>query len=255
MTVRALILAAGEGQRLRPLTLHMPKPMVPVGGRPVLEHLIALLRVHGVQEVAINLHYRPEAIVEHFGDGTAFGTRITYSREEQLLGAAGAARALDTFLTDTFIVLYGDVLTNADLSALIAHHRTTGAAGTIGLYEVSDPSRCGIVELDDAGIMTRFVEKPAPGTIAGNLANSGIMVLEPSVLREIPPGEPYDFGLHLFPKLLEQGIPLAGARLDGYILDIGALDRLEQAEADYQSGRFRSPLDAPADPRLDGGIC
>lgn len=253
--MRALVLAAGEGQRLRPLTLRMPKPMVPVGGRPVLEHLIALLRQHGIDEVAINLHYRPEAIVDHFGDGRTFGVSITYAHEVRLLGSAGAARALDAFLTDTFLVLYGDVLTNADLSALVAHHRKTGGAGTIGLYEVPDPSRCGIVELDASGRMTRFVEKPAPGTVVGNLANSGILVLEPSVLREIPPAEPYDFGLHLFPKLLAQGVPLFGERLDGYILDIGSPDRLEQAEADYRAGRFRSPIRDAGHTPLDDPAC
>jgi NDP-sugar pyrophosphorylase family protein len=253
--MRALILAAGEGQRLRPLTLHMPKPMVPVGGRPVLEHLIALLRLHGIDEIAINLHYRPEAITQYFGDGRTFGAAITYSHETRLLGSAGAARALERFLTDTFLVLYGDVLTDANLSALVAYHRETGAAGTIGLYEVSDPSRCGIVELDASGRMTRFVEKPAPGMVAGNLANSGILVLEPSVLREIPPDEPYDFGLHLFPKLLGQGVPLFGERLAGYILDIGSPDRLEQAEVDYQMGRFRSPIRHASAARLDGDTC
>jgi NDP-sugar pyrophosphorylase family protein len=242
MTVRALVLSAGEGQRLRPLTLHMPKPMVPVGGRPILEHLLALLQLHGIHDIAINLHYRPDAITEYFGDGRSFGVEIRYSHEERLLGSAGAARALDTFLTDTFVVLYGDVLTNVDLSALVAQHRKTGAAGTIGLYEVSDPSRCGIVELDDAHRVRSFVEKPAPGTVTGNLANSGILVLEPSVLREIPPDAPFDFGFDLFPKLLDLGVPLYGARLDGYILDIGSPDRLQQAEADHRTGRFRSPL-------------
>jgi NDP-sugar pyrophosphorylase family protein len=255
MMMRALILAAGEGQRLRPLTLCMPKPMVPVGGRPVLEHLIALLHLHGIHEIAINLHYRPEAIVNYFGDGKKFGVEITYSHEKQLLGSAGAARALDTFLTDTFVVLYGDVLTNIDLSALVARHRTTGAAGTIALYEVSEPSRCGIAELDASGRMTRFVEKPAPGTVRGNLANSGILVLEPDVLHEIPPGEKYDLGLHLIPKLLARGMPLYGERLDGYILDIGAPDRLEQAEDDYRTGRFRSPLRDADEAPLDGATC
>jgi NDP-sugar pyrophosphorylase family protein len=255
MTMRALVLAAGEGQRLRPLTLHMPKPMVPVGGRPVLEHLIALLRLHGITDIAINLHYRPDAIVDYFRDGREFGVAITYAHEAHLLGSAGAARALDAFLTDTFVLLYGDVLTTVDLSALVARHRETGAAGTVGVYEVDDPSRCGIVEMDASGRITSFVEKPAPGTVTGNLANSGILVLETSILREIPPDEPYDFGLHLFPELLAQGVPLFGERLDGYILDIGALDRLEQAEADHLSGRFRSPLQHAGAGRLNRALC
>lgn len=253
--MRALILAAGEGQRLRPLTLHMPKPMVPVGGRPIIEHLIGLLRAHGVREVAINLHYRPDAITDYFGNGQKFGVEITYAHEESLLGSAGAARALDGFLTDTFLVLYGDVLTNVDLTALGAYHRAVGAAGTIGLYEVEDPSRCGIVELDAGGRVTRFVEKPPPGTITGNLANSGILILEPEVLKEIPVGQPYDFGHQLFPKLLDQGIPLAGVRLDGYILDIGAPERLHEAETDYRTGRFRSPLDTADVAPTDNAAC
>jgi NDP-sugar pyrophosphorylase family protein len=256
--MRALVLAAGEGQRLRPLTLRMPKPMVPVGGRPVLEHLIALLRVHGITDVAINLHYQPQAILDYFGAGERFGVEITYSHEERLLGAAGAARKLDAFLTETFVCLYGDVLTNVNLSALVARHRETGAAATIGLYEVEEPSRCGIVELDESDRVTRFVEKPAPELHMGNLANSGILVFEPSVLDEIPPNEPYDFGFHLFPKLLDHGVPLFGARLDGYILDIGSLDRLELAEADYRSGRFRSALtgqDATGTAEASGGPC
>jgi NDP-sugar pyrophosphorylase family protein len=255
MTMRAMSLAAGVGQRLRPLTLSMPKPMVPVGGRPVLEHLVALLRLHGIREIAITLHYRPEAITEYFGDGKKFGVEITYSHEKHLLGSAGAARALDTFLTDTFVVLYGDVLTDIDITALADRHRATGATGTIALYEVSDPSRCGIAELDASGRMTRFVEKPAPGTVKGNLANSGILVLEPSVLREIPPGEKYDLGLHLIPKLLDQGKALYGEQLDAYILDIGSPERLNQAEDDYRTGRFRSPIRDASTADLDGAVC
>src|SRR3954447_19998617 len=134
--IRALLLAAGEGQRLRPLTLQMPKPMVPVGGRPILAHLVGLLRRHDITEIAINLHYQPEAIVNYFGDGAEFGVTLTYSYEEQLLGSAGAARALRPFLTDTFVVLYGDVLTNVNLTSLVACHRESHSAGTLGLYEV-----------------------------------------------------------------------------------------------------------------------
>jgi NDP-sugar pyrophosphorylase family protein len=253
--MRAMILAAGEGQRLRPLTLHMPKPMVPVGGRPVLEHLVALLHLHGIREIAITLHYRPEVIMDYFGDGKKFGVEITYSHEVELMGSAGAARVLESFLTGTFVVLYGDVLTNIDISALVARHQATGAEGTIALYEVSDPSRCGIAELDASGRIIRFVEKPEPGTIKGNLANSGILVLEPSVIREIPPDQKYDLGSHLIPKLLDQGVPLFGERLDAYILDIGSPDRLEQAEDDVRTGRFRSPIRDASAARSDGARC
>src|SRR5690606_25874488 len=120
--MRALILAAGEGSRLRPLTLDRPKPMLPIGGVPILQHQVDYLRSHGITEIAINLHYKPEVIVDHFGDGSSFGVRITYSREARLLGSAGAAKQLDWYFDDTFIVLYGDVLTNLDIGQLIAFH-------------------------------------------------------------------------------------------------------------------------------------
>src|ERR1051326_4195920 len=149
--MRALILAAGEGTRLRPLTLDRPKPMLPVGGRPILEHLVVLLRDHGIREVAINLHYKPRGISDYFGDGTRFGVQITYSLEARLLGSAGAAKQLDWFLGSTsepFIVIYGDVLADIDLHQLINVHGSKRGLGTLALYHVEDPGRCGIVELE-----------------------------------------------------------------------------------------------------------
>lgn len=242
--MKALLLAAGEGTRLRPLTLDRPKPMVPVGGRPLLEHLVALLRRHGVADIAINLHYKPEAIVDYFGTGEAFGVSITYSREERLLGSAGAVKQLGSFFAgdEPFLVLYGDVLTDLDLTELVARHRSSGAAATLALYRVKDPSRCGIVELDANNRVTRFVEKPAPGTVFSDLANSGIYVVEPAVIDRIPAERPFDFGHDLFPALLADGVPLAGQPLPGYILDIGSPERYAQAEADLRAGRCRSPL-------------
>src|SRR5579872_7407537 len=160
--MKALLLAAGEGTRLRPLTLDRPKPMLPLGDRPMLEYLVRLLREHGITEIAINLHYKPEAIVRHFGDGRPFGVSITYSFERCLLGSAGAARKLDWYFgREPFLVLYGDVLANVNLTALLAHHQAARADGTLALYEVEDPTRCGMVELDDDKRITRFVEKPA----------------------------------------------------------------------------------------------
>jgi len=241
--MRALILAAGEGTRLRPLTADRPKPMVPVGGRPVLEHLVALLRQHDIDEVAVNLHYQPDAITDYFGDGQRFGVRITYSRERELLGSAGAVKQLESFFTDTFVVIYGDVLTNLDLTAVIDRHRARKAVGTVVLYEVDDPARCGIVALDTDGSIARFVEKPPPGTASGNLANAGIYVLEPDVLELIPSGEPFDFGLDLFPLLLKRELPLYGYRTPDYVLDIGSPERYAQAGADWQTGRFQPPCD------------
>jgi mannose-1-phosphate guanylyltransferase len=238
--VKALLLAAGEGTRLRPLTADCPKPMLPVGGRPILEHLVTLLRDHGVNELAINLHYKPRAIVDHFGDGRAFGVSITYLPEERLLGSAGTAKALEWFLTEPFFVLYGDVLTDIALTALANRHLQRRALATLAVYEVDDPSRCGIVELDADGWVQRFVEKPPPGAITGNLANAGIYVLEPEILRYIAPGQPADFGADVFPRLLGLGLPVQGERADGYVLDIGSPTRYAQAQVDFQLGRFRA---------------
>jgi NDP-sugar pyrophosphorylase family protein len=243
--VRALILAAGEGTRLRPLTLDRPKPMLAVGEKPLIEHLIALLRAHGVTEIAINLHYRPWTIVEHLGDGTRLGVSITYSYEEQLLGSAGAAKRLEWYFDQTFLVLYGDVLTDIDLRAIVEHHRSRGAIATLALYHVPDPERCGIVELADGGRITRFVEKPPPDLGVGNLANAGVYVLEPAVLGLVPGDRPYDFGQDLFPRLLRLGLPLFGRPADGYVLDIGSPERYAQADADVRDGRFPSTSSQP----------
>jgi NDP-sugar pyrophosphorylase family protein len=241
--MKALLLAAGEGTRLRPLTLDRPKPMLPVGGRPILEHLIAHLRQHGVTDIAINLHYKPQVIVDHFGDGRDFGVNITYSPEEHLLGSAGAAKALGWFLNDDpFLVFYGDVLTDVDLTGLMALHRSTGAAATLTLHRVDDPWRCGIVQLDARNWITQFVEKPPAGMDYGNLANSGVYLVEPTVLSWVPRGCAYDFGRELFPALIRIGAPLRGHAPDSYVLDIGSPERYRQAEVDFQTGRFRSAL-------------
>lgn len=248
--MKALLLAAGEGTRLRPLTLDRPKPMVPVGGRPVLEHLVALARVHGVSEIAINLHYKPAPLVAHFGDGARFGVSISYSHEDELLGSAGAAKQLEAFLDETFFVIYGDVLTDLDLTVLAAHHRSSGALVTVALYEVEDPTRAGIVDLTPDGRIRRFVEKPAPDQVFGDLANAGVYVVEPAVLGYIPAGCRFDFGSDLFPLLLDRGLPLAGLRAPGHVLDIGSPERYQQAEADWQAGRFAGLPGAPARPTI-----
>jgi mannose-1-phosphate guanylyltransferase / phosphomannomutase len=240
--MRAMILAAGEGTRLRPLTLERPKPMVPIGGRPILEHLITLLRRHRVTQIAINLHYKPEAILDYFGDGDRFGVSLTYSYEERLLGSAGAARRLAWFFDGAFFVLYGDVLTDIDLSALMNRHQATGAAATLALYRVPDPTRCGIVELAEDNRVVRFVEKPRPEEVFSDLASAGICILAPSALADVPTGRAFDLGLDLFPSLLRRGLPVHGYCLPGYILDIGSIDRYQQAESDARAGIYRSPL-------------
>ena len=237
---KALVLAAGEGTRLRPLTLDRPKPMVSLGDRPLLEHLIGLLRHHGITRVAINLHYKPEVIVQHFGDGTAHGVTITYSHEPNLLGSSGAAKRLEWFLDGPFVVLYGDVLTDVNLGALIAVHRRRRALATIVLHEVPDPTRCGIAALGSDGRIVQFLEKPSSEAVFSNLANAGIYVLDPEILRYIPIGVPSDFGRDVFPRLVAEGLPIFGEHVAGsYICDIGSFERYQQAQRDIQRGTVR----------------
>ncbi len=225
-----MVLAAGEGTRLRPLTLDRPKPMLPIGEKPLLEHVVTWLRRHGITDIAINLHHEPESVTDYFGDGHCFGVSITYSYEERLLGTAGAARRLQSFFEGTFVVVYGDVFTNLDLTRLIAFHSISSTLFdlpipflTLALYRVDNPSACGVVELDGRGRVTRFVEKPPPDRVFSDLVNAGVMVLEPGILKYIPPDTFYDFGRDLFPRLLAVGIPLFGTPIaeDEYLVDIG----------------------------------
>ena len=230
--MRAVILAAGEGSRLRPLTETLPKPLLPVAGRPLLAHLIDLLRRHGVNEVALNLHHLPAAIPAYLGDGRRFGVRATYSLEERLLGSAGGVKRMEAFFGDEpFFVLYGDVLTDLNLTTLRAFHAARGAALTMALYRPEDISACGAVQVESTGRILAFFEKPAPGQEPSPWANAGIYVVDPAVLRSIPPDQACDFGADLFPLLLEQGVPLFGYASDALVLDIGSPARYRRAQA------------------------
>lgn len=209
--MKAMILAAGKGTRLRPLTDNIPKPMVPLHGKPLLEYTIEWLKKYGVSEIAINLHHHGEVIVNHFGDGTKWNVRMIYSREKELLGTAGAIKRLSWFFDDSFFVIYGDNLSDCNLSKLADFHHRKGGIGSVVLFKREDTSASGIVQLNDDARIVRFLEKPDRGESFSNLVNAGIHVLEPSVLRYIPEGQPYDFGRELFPQLLTQGEKLYGS--------------------------------------------
>jgi mannose-1-phosphate guanylyltransferase len=247
--MRALVLAAGEGSRLRPLTLTRPKPMLPLGDQPMLYYGLEWLRSHGIEEVAINLHHCPEVITEYFGDGSSLGLRITYSREDQILGTAGAVRKLASFVDDRpLVVVYGDVLTDLDLGALMDFHNKTVArdrtAGvTLSLYHVSNPTEVGLVDMDAQGRITRFVEKPRAEEVFTDLANAGVLIIEPDVVKHIPPDTFYDFGHHLFPQLLALGVSMYGwvAPEQTYVLDIGTPERYAQAQREWQHHEQREP--------------
>ena len=232
--MKGLILSAGEGSRLRPLTLTRPKPMLPVAGRPLLEHIVMLLRHHGVTQQAINLHYKPEAILSHFGNGQSWGVQIIYSYEEQLLGSAGAAKKLAWFFDQTFVVFYGDLYTELNLRSLMDFHRRHGAPATVALYQVPNPTACGIVELDKGQRIRRFVEKPEPDQVFSNLANAGVYILEPAVLSLVPPGIPFDFGHNLFPALLDLDLPVMGFPIQEPLIDIGTPEKYMTLQKSYK---------------------
>ncbi|HEY7344173.1 MAG TPA: sugar phosphate nucleotidyltransferase [Gaiella sp.] len=249
--MKAVVMAGGEGTRLRPLTSNQPKPMVPIVGKPCMEHILDLLRRHGMNEVVVTLAFMPQAIRTYFGDGTTLEMDVDYSVEEQPLGTAGSVRLARERLEETFLVISGDALCDVDLTALVAAHREKGAAVTIGLKSVDNPLEFGIVVTDEDGRVERFLEKPSWGQVFSDTINTGIYVLEPEVLRHIPTDRPYDFSKELFPLLLEMGRPIYGHVLDGYWQDIGNLEQFRQANFDALDGRVQ--LDIPG-LRLRGNV-
>jgi mannose-1-phosphate guanylyltransferase / phosphomannomutase len=234
--MRAVVMAGGEGTRLRPLTSNQPKPMVPVVGKPCMEHIVDLLRKHGFEDVIVTVAFMPQAIRSYFGDGESLGVNVEYSVEESPLGTAGSVRLASGKLDDTFVVISGDALTDVNLEKIVAFHREKGSAATIGLKSVENPLEFGIVVTDDEGRIERFLEKPSWGQVFSDTINTGIYVLEPEVLRHIPTDRPYDFSKELFPLLLEMGRPLYGYVFDEYWQDIGNLDQFRQANFDALEG-------------------
>jgi mannose-1-phosphate guanylyltransferase/phosphomannomutase len=237
--VKAVVMAGGEGTRLRPLTSNQPKPMVPICGKPCMEHIIELLRDHDFGDVVVTVAFLPQAIRSYFGTGETLGVNIEYSVEESPLGTAGSVRLASPALDDTFLVISGDALCDIDLSRIVEFHREKGAAATIGLKSVDNPLEFGIVVTDEEGRIERFLEKPSWGQVFSDTINTGIYVLEPEVLRHIPTDRPYDFSKELFPLLLEMGRPLYGYVCEGYWQDIGNLDQYRQANFDALEERVR----------------
>jgi len=236
-------MAGGEGTRLRPLTSNQPKPMVPIVGKPCMEHIVELLAEHGLTEVIVTVAFMPQAIRGYFGEGESLGVSIEYSVEESPLGTAGSVRLAGDRLDETFLVISGDALCDIDLSQLIAAHKEKGAAVTIGLKSVANPLEFGIVVTDDDGRVERFLEKPSWGQVFSDTINTGIYVCEPEILRHVPTDRPYDFSKELFPLLLDMGRPLYGHVCEGYWQDIGNLDQYRQANFDAldESVRLRVP--------------
>ena len=216
--------------------------MIPVAGRPVLEHVVRLLARHGFDQIAVNLHHMPDAITAHFGNGRDFGVAITYSHEEQMLGTAGAVRRLSTFFDKRFLVYYGDNLMNVDLSELWRVHECEGVQASIGLAFMDDPTSRGIVQLDDSSRVTRFVEKPREEEIFDDYhVNAGVYILEPSIIDLIPPDCAYDFARDLFPGMLADGAAIHGHRLVGQVLSTDTPERYETTCRQVSDGAFALP--------------
>lgn len=235
--MQAVILVGGEGTRLRPLTRNRPKPMQPMANRPFMAHIFAHLARYGIRDIILSMCYLPDVIEDYFGDGQRFGVNLTYVCEETPLGTAGAVKNVEGLLHDTFLVLNGDVLTDLDLTAMLAFHRQRQAALTIALTSVEDVRAYGLVELAPDQRIERFIEKPK--TLEGittNLINAGTYILEPFTLQYAPANEFYMFERGLFPTLLTQGESLFGYPSDAYWLDIGTPQKYRQGNFDILTG-------------------
>ena len=238
--MKAVVMAGGEGSRLRPLTSRRPKPLAPVAGKPVMEHIVDLLRRHGITDIIATLHYLADEIESYFGDGSAFGVSMRYVVEDTPLGTAGAVGLAAELLGDeTFLVVSGDALTDLDVTALVADHRRSGSVATITLQRTSNPLDFGVVIVDEHQRITRFVEKPSWGEIFSDTINTGIYVLEAEVLRAMERGKAYDFSRDVFPRLLHEGKRLSGFVATDYWSDIGNLQQYLQANYDALAGRVR----------------
>ena len=244
-------MAGGEGTRLRPLTSNQPKPMVPIVGKPCMEHIVELLRRHGFDDIVVTLAFMPQAIRGYFGDGEAQGVQIRYSVEETPAGTAGSVKLAEEALDEPFVVISGDALCDIDLTELVAFHREREALVTIALKSVDNPLEFGIVVTDEDGRIERFLEKPSWSQVFTDTINTGIYVVQPEVLKEIPVDEPYDWAKQLFPRLLEKRRPLYGWIADGYWQDIGNLDQYRAANFDALDERVE--LEIPG-VRLRGNV-
>jgi mannose-1-phosphate guanylyltransferase len=236
--MRAVVLVWGFGTRLRPLTLHTPKQMLPVVNRPMIERVVAHLAEHGVEQAVLALGYRPDAFQAAYPDGTCAGVALHYAIEPEPRDTAGAIRfaALDAGITERFLVLNGDVLTDLDLGALIAAHERAGAEGTISLHRVEDPSAFGVVPTDEGGRVTAFIEKPPREEAPTDLINAGTYVLEPSVLDRIAPDVPVNVERVTFPAMVEAG-SLFAFDGDTYWIDAGTPATYLAANLDLINGR------------------
>ena len=241
--MKAVILAGGEGTRLRPLTSNTPKPMMPLANKPMMEHIVALLALHGFDEIVVTVAFLANQIRDYFGDGSDFGVSMRYATEDTPLGTAGSVRNASAELDDTFLVISGDVLTDIDLTAFVKAHRDASASASIALKHVDNPLEFGIVITQTDGSIERFLEKPSWGEVFSDTINTGIYVLEPDVFDFIADNEIVDFSGDVFPALLEAGHTMHGHVIDDYWEDVGTLDAYIRVHTDVLDGHVRVDID------------
>ena len=244
--MKAVIMAGGFGTRIHPLTISMPKPMIPLINRPIMEHIVNLLKQHGVTDLVLSLFHQPETIKKYFGDGSEFGVHITYVTPLEDFGTAGAVKAAARHLTERFMIISGDLLTDFDLSKVIAFHAEKKASATITLTSVTDPLQFGVVITDQESRITKFLEKPGWGEVFSDTINTGIYILEPEVLELIPDGENRDWAKDVFPEMLRNGDALLGCNMQGYWADIGNPEAYLEACQDIFHGKVAVQIAEPS---------
>ena len=244
MRMKAIILAGGEGTRLKAVTGPLPKPMVSLLGRPLMEYILLLLKKHGFTEVCAAVRYRAQDIMDRFGDGSALGVKLRYRAETDSWGTAGAVRRCMDFIGDEdVLVISGDAACDLDLGALMRAHRARGAAATLALCRRPDPLRFGLAVTDGEGWIKAFVEKPDWSRVVTDQVNTGIYALSPRALAAVPEDRAFDFAKDLFPALLRAGEPLLGVALEGYWCDVGTPLSYYQCCVDALEGRLSLPCD------------
>ncbi len=238
--MKAIILAGGEGKRLKPVTGALPKPMAPVLGKPMMARIIELLRDHGITDICATLKYNPKPITDYFGNGGGFGVRLTYSYETEPLGTAGGVKKCREFWQgDDFLVISGDAACDFDLSYFLEEHRAARPAVSIALYPHPEPLQYGLALSDKNGRIIHFTEKPTWEQVVTNLINTGVYVITPHAMDYVPDGTAYDFGKELFPALLAYGEEIQGVPMDGYWCDIGTPRAYYQCCLDALDGKYR----------------
>lgn len=236
-------MAGGEGSRLRPLTVNRPKPLVPVCNQPIMEHILTLLRRHGIADVVATLYYLADEIQSHFGDGSDFGVRMHYSIENQPRGTAGSVKKAEDLLgDDTFLIISGDALTDCDLTKAIEFHKAKGSLATLILARVPNPLEFGVVITDDEDRVVRFLEKPSWSEVFSDTVNTGMYILEPEVFEMMEPNHVYDWSGDIFPRLLEEGKPIYGYVMEEYWADVGSLTQYREAQEHLMGGRLNLPI-------------